>query len=183
MRSMIFEWFSSNQSLCLLIDGPKHSIVVLYIVSWRVIHTASTSCLPQRMVSSYSSKASTNDCLVEMSFSFMMFSRFWAFLPCGLVLGCTLKLSLEMIRRWSRPAFCTTHSLCDFHIPPISPSYNDIVDQMPVLRVGEWPIVHWKIFLTEIYMNMDICCFSVLLYIYIYIYNDSLSPGNIFHLT
>ena len=27
-----------------LVDGPKHSIAMLYTVSRRVIHTASTSC-------------------------------------------------------------------------------------------------------------------------------------------
>ena len=37
------------------------------------------------------------------------------------------------------PAFCTTHDLLDSHIPPISLSHNDIVDQMPVLRAGVHP--------------------------------------------
>ena len=37
------------------------------------------------------------------------------------------------------PAFCTTHSLGDSHIPPIAPSHNDIVDQMSVLRMWLHP--------------------------------------------
>ena len=101
MRSMISAWFLSNQSLCLLVDGTKHSIAVLYMVSRRVIHAAFTSCSSKRMVSSCSSKASTNHYLDRMSFSFVMFSHFDVYLPCGLVLGWTLMLSLEIIRWWS----------------------------------------------------------------------------------
>ena len=101
MGSRISAWFSSNQYLCVLVDDPKHSIAVLYTVSQRVIHAASTSYLSKRMVLRRSSKASTNDCLVGTSFSFMMFTRFGAFLPCVLVLGWTLMLSLERIWRWS----------------------------------------------------------------------------------
>ena len=73
---------------------------VLFTVSWRVIHGDCTFCSFKRMVSSHSSKALTNDCLVGTSFSFMMFSRFGTFLSCGLILDWTLMLSLEMIRRW-----------------------------------------------------------------------------------
>ena len=47
------------------------------------------------------------------------------------------------------PALCTTHGIGDSHIPPIFPSHNDIVDQMPVLRAGVHPgcllqIGRWK---------------------------------------
>ena len=101
MRSMISAWFSSNQSLCLLVENPKYSIAVLYTITQKVIPTASTSCLSIRMVSRCSSKALRNDCLVGTSFSSVMISHFSAFLPCGLVLGWTLMLSLEMIRQWS----------------------------------------------------------------------------------
>ena len=101
MRSTISPWFSSNQSLCLLVYGPKHSITVLYTASRRVIHAASTSCSSKRMLSSRSSLASTNDCLVGTSFRFVMFSRFGDFLPCGLFLGWILMLNLEMVRWWS----------------------------------------------------------------------------------
>ena len=34
-------------------------------------------------------------------------------------------------------AFCTTRSPCNSYISPISPSHNNIVDQMPVLGEGE----------------------------------------------
>ena len=138
MRSMISAWFSSNQSLCLLVDGPKLSTAVLYTVSRKVILTASTSCSSRMMVSSRLFKASTNDCLVGTSFSFVLFSRFGAFLPCGLVLGWTLMLSLERICWWS-VQHSAPHSPHDSHIPPTSSSHNDIVDQMPVLWMGVHP--------------------------------------------
>ena len=37
------------------------------------------------------------------------------------------------------PAFCTTHDPRDPHIPSISPSHDDIVDQMPGLRAEVHP--------------------------------------------
>ena len=101
MRSMISACFSPNQSLCLLADGPKHSIAVVYTVSRRVIPAASTSCSSKRMVSRRSCKGSRNDCFVGKFFSFVVFSHFDDLLPCGLVLGWTLRLCLEMIRWWS----------------------------------------------------------------------------------
>ena len=101
IRYMISVWFSSNQSLSLLVDGPKYSLAVLYTMSLRGINAASTSCTSKRIVSNSSSKGSINDCLVETSFSFAMFSRLGAFLPCSLLLGRTVMLSLEMIWQWS----------------------------------------------------------------------------------
>ena len=96
MKSMTSAWFSSNQSLCLRVDGPKYSTALF----WRVIHVAFTSFSSKRMVSIRSPKASTKDCLIKTSFNFVMFSRFGAFSSCGLVLGWTLRLSLEIIRWW-----------------------------------------------------------------------------------
>ena len=43
------------------------------------------------------------------------------------------------------PAFCTTHGPCDSHILPVSPSHDDIVDRMTVLRA----VVHPGYFVTS----------------------------------
>ena len=70
-----------------------------------------------------------------------MLSRFGAFLPCGRPVGSVRMLSFKTTEEAVVcPAISATHGLGHLCILPVPLPDDDVVDEMPVLRVRVHPI-------------------------------------------